>query len=371
MYHPTENWAADICRGNYDAGTALLLALLSNVRCLFIHGIPFVGYHVRHMVRCIVEASHDPQLAARCPALSQLTKVHLTGSSYVRGERGIELLARLSALPSVKVLRCSRVLYPTREIPDWDHHQYDGGVTKIELLDSYVHPDIVTHLLQGVRTLRCFSYQAHARFCDTWSPFEICQVLQHHFKDSLEELDLTWHCTKDALALPSFDSLQKLHVLKKLRVRYDSIMSASEKGTISAAPLTSMLPSSLEELRLVGRITPGQTEYSEGFFKGMSMKTILRNDLDHLTKLFDGLPELKEECLPKLVRIECENAYYEDFEQSGSYRQIREACIRAGVALDGLPWGSQPVRGGPPQNTPQQQAEWRGSFFQLYSADTS
>lgn len=350
-----ENWTTEICRGNYDAGTALLLALLPNVRCLFIHGNSFIGYYMRHMVRCIVEASHDPQSAARCPALSRVAKVHLAGSSYGRGEQGLGLLARLSALPSVKVLRCSRVMYPRKEIPDWDRHQYSGGVTKIELLDSYIHPDIISHLLQGVRTLKHFAYQAHARFCNTWSPFEICQVLQPHTKDTLEELDLTWHNTKDALALPSFDGFQELHVLKKLRVRYDSIMSASEKGSFSAAPPTSLLPSSLEELRLIGRIIPGQTEHSEASFKGIKIKTVLRNDLVRLTKLFDGLPELKGDCLPNLVKIDFANAYYGDFENAGSYQQIREACIRAGVALHGLPWGSQPVRGGPPPLIPQGQ----------------
>lgn len=366
-----ENWATEICRGNYDAGTALLLTLLPNVRCLIIHGDSFIGYHVRHMVRCIVEASHDPQLTTRCPALSRLAKVHLMGSNFGGCEQSIGILAHLSALPSMNVLQCERVSCRRTEIPNWDQHRYDGGVTKIELLDSYMHPDNLSRLLQGVRTLRRFEYEAHARYCETWSPFEICQILQHHSKDTLEELDLTWHNSKDALALPYSDGLRGLHVLKKLRIRHDSIMSASENGTVCAAPLTSILPSSLEELRLVGRLIPGQPGYFEGSFKGKKTKTAIRKDLDHLTKLFDGLAELKKECLPNLVRIECENAYYEVFERSISYQKIRKACIRAGVALDGLPWVSQPVPGDPRPLTPQRQSGWQGSYFQVFTPDTS
>ena len=198
--------------------------------------------------------------------------------------------------------------------------------------------------------MKRFTSRTPARLINTWWPFKISQTLQHHAKDTLEELDLTSESSKKRVDLPLFDGLQAFQVLKKLRVRYNSIMSASEEGTFSAAPLTSILPSSLEELRLIGRDVSGYTEYLVASFE--EMKRILRNDLNRLTKLFDGLPELKEECLPNLVIIESENAYYGEFENSGSYQQIREACIRAGLALDGLPWGSQPVRGRPPPLTP-------------------
>lgn len=362
-----EVWATEICRGNYDAGTALLLVLLSNVRCLFIDGNSFIGYYVRHMVSYIVEASHNPRLAGRCLALSRVVKVHVSGSSYDRGKQDLGILAQLSALPSVNVLRCSRVLCPGKAITDLSRGEYYGGVTKIEVLDSQIHSEIISHLLRSVRGLTHFTCRLPVAYNNTWAASDICHVLRKRTKHTLEELDLTWLSDKETL--PSFDGLQDFQVLKKLRVRYDSIMSASENGTFSAAPLTSVLPSSLEELRLVGRHLPRQIKYNERLSE--RIQSIITRDLEHLTKLFDGLPELKEECLPNLVKIDCENAYHRDFEQSGSYRHVREACLRAGVALDGLPWGSQPVRGGAPSLTPQQPAGWWGSCYQMYSPDLS
>ena len=145
-----ENWATEICCGNYDAGTALLLALLSNVRCLVIrgnsshrilceaHGLLHHRSFTRHTIKCAMST------------LGRVAKVHISGSSYARGMQGLRILAQLSALPSVDVLRCSGTLCLGNAMKDWSRHGYDGGVTKIETLDSRIHPDIVNHLLQGV-----------------------------------------------------------------------------------------------------------------------------------------------------------------------------------------------------------------------------
>lgn len=133
-----------------------------------------------------------------------------------------------------------------------------------------------------------------------------------------------------------------------------------------------MLPLSLKELRLVGGSIPGQINFHG--IPLVEMKALARWPLDHLTKFLDRLPDMKDECLPNLLKIDCEGAHHEDYEQSGSYQQIREACTRAEGALNELdpdlchvPWECWPLRGAPAPRM----AGWWVSWYQMDSPDPS
>lgn len=232
-----------------------------------------------------------------------------------------------------------------------------------------VHPDAVSQLLRGVRALKHFTYQFRRTLNTEWYPYRICQVLRQYAKDTLEDLSLTWDSNGGVFDQASIDSLRDFQILRRLRVRYTFIVSAGEDGTLAPAPLISMLPPSLKELRLVGGNHPVVC---------LLYGPISFEKTDHLAKLFDGLPESKEELLPNLIKIDCKDVYHEEYEDSGLYQQIKAACMSAGVAVNGLdrgqccePWGSLPPRQEPPSRGPQQQSGWSGSLYQKYSPDLS
>ena len=369
-----DEWATNICRGTFDTGTALLLALLPNIQCLSIEGESCIGYYTRQMVFNIIEASYDLRDAGRCLALKRVVRVQMSNIGYGGGKEEMDILAQLSALPSMRVLRCNGVIWPHTVITNRSRHAPLGGVTRLEIIDSVLHPDYINRLLEGVRALTHFTYKLHAGFTVKRYPSDICKVLGQHVKDTLEELDLTWYNFAPASTkLASIDSLRDFRVLKKLRVKYKFIIVKGEDGNLAPAKLTSMLPSSLQELRLVGNYDPGQNERPFEEIKASS-----RWDFTQLAKVFHGLPEMKEEALPNLVRVDCEGAYHEDYQRSRSCQKIREACARAGVALNGLDpelchkaWEDWPRCDGSPGRTPQQQeGRWR-SRYQMFSSDSS
>lgn len=127
-----EGWATEICHGDYDAGTALLLALLPNVQYLDID-LSCFGQRVKHMVFSIAEASYDPQFTGRCLALSKVVEVCLANFHYDTRKNEMEILAQLSALPSVNILRCIGAQGLGIATTDWSHHGHSGGVTTIEI----------------------------------------------------------------------------------------------------------------------------------------------------------------------------------------------------------------------------------------------
>lgn len=354
-----EEWAAAICSGHLGAGTALLLALLPNLRYLVIHGLSFRESHLKRMLYYIAGVSHDPRFDGRHVALSRVVKLHGSGSGYAGGGHEMEILAQLSALPSVKILRCRELMCPYGIITGWrrrSRRTHYGGVTKLEILGGRVNPNAVNHLLENIRDLTHFTCHVPARDLLSWGSVSIWQVLRHHTRHSLEELDLTWSENQDGNPQASFGDLGEFQVLRKLRVRYASIKLASEKRIVTPAPLAFMLPPSLKELRLV-----------EDF---CSTPKDLKWDLDQLVKLFDWLAESKPVRLPNLEMIDCEGAYSKDYEQSGMCQYIRETCMKAGVALKGLnseesrtPLESCPQQDKPPTNTSQQQAGWLGSRY--------
>ena len=369
-----DEWAIRICSGDCDTGTALLLALLPNIQCLSIESQSCIGYYTRQMVFNIIEASHDLRDAGRCLALNRLVRVQMSNIGLGGGKDEMDILAQLSALPSMRVLRCTGVIWPPTVITNRSRHAPLGGVTRLEIIHSVLHPDHINRLLESVRALTHFTYNLHAGFTLRRYPTDICKVLGQHVKDTLEELDLTWYDFAPASTkFASIDSLRDFRVLKKLRVNYKFIIVKGEDGNLAPAKLTSMLPSSLQELRLVGNYDPGQNERPFEEIKASS-----RWDFTQLAKVFHGLPEMKEEALPNLVRVDCEGAYHEDYQRSRSCQKIREACARAGVALNGLDpelchkaWEDWPRFDGSPGRTPQQQeGQWR-SRYQMFSSDSS
>ena len=364
-----QEWATQICLDDYDAGTALLLALLPNLQCLTIESSSIKTDYVGRMLFSIAEVSHDPRFTGRCLALSKVVKAELSGCGWARrGEQEIEILAKLSAIPSINILRCEKIECSGISSTGWNLHKYRSGVTIVELYNSQVHPDVVDQLLGGMQALRRFYYWTLEGLSAMEDRTRIFQVLQQHAKHTLEELDLIWFSSTNEFAWVSYD-LRDFQMLKKLRVRYTAIMSANGDGTLARVPLTSTLPPSITEVRLVGPYKSWPTDCNRKFTEGT--KAIARRELNNLASLFDGLPALKKQCLPNLVRVDCELVYTDEFEQFGVYQHIRETCMNAGVILNGL--GGSYDQGYkawiPPRHKRRRPAEM--SLYQWYSPDPS
>ena len=366
-----QKWATQICLGDYDAGTALLLALLPNLQCFVIESTSIQTDYIRRMLFFIAEAPYDLRFAGRRLALSKLVKVELSGRGLARGgEEEIEILARLSTIPSVNILRCERIKCSEISSTNWNLHMYHSGVTTIEFHYCLVHPNVVDQLLGGTQALKKFYSWTFGGLNTTEDRSKIFQVLRQRAKHTLEELDLTWNnSTNEKFNLASIDDLRDFQKLKKLRVRYDAVMTEHEDGALPQVPLTSILPPSITEVRLVGPYRYWHLG-SNGELPEKS-KAIARQGLHDLASLFSGLPALKEQCLPNLVGVDCEHTYVEDLEQFGVYQNIRETCMEVGVTVNGLdrrldqehkPWI-------PPRHKRQRPAEM--SWYQWYSPDPS
>ncbi|KAM0795735.1 hypothetical protein BDR22DRAFT_870174 [Usnea florida] len=327
-----EEWATQICLGDYDAGTALLLALLPNIQC-FVIGDSFIQTdYIGRMLCFIAEAPYDVRFAGRCLALSKLVKVELSGPGLA--SRG-EILARLSTIPSVKILRCERIRCSEISSQGWNLHKYNSGVTIVEFHNCVVNPDVVDQLLEGMQALKRFYSCTRYRPNITETNSRILQVLRQHAKHTLEELDLTANSsTKERFDLASVDDFRDFRMLKILRVRYTTIMTEHEDGTLPQVPLTSILPPSITEVRLVGPYRSWETHSPRQLTE--ELKAVARQDLHDLASLFDGLPALRKQCLPNLVRIDCELSYAHELEQFGVFQSIRETCMEAGVTVNGL-----------------------------------
>ena len=370
-FDEVQEWATQICLGDYDAGTALLLALLPNLQCFVIETSCIQTDYVRRMLFLIAEASYDPRFTGRCLALSKLVKVELSGYGLAsRGEEEIKILAQLSAIPSVNVLRCEKITCSEISSTGWNPLIYHSGVTIIEIYTSQVHPDVVDRLLGGVQALRKFFLWTSMGLNTTEDRSRIFQVLRQHAKYTLEELDLTWFSsTNERLARASIDDFRDFQMLKKLRVRYSALMSENEDETLPQVPLTSILPPSITEIRLVGPFKswprPCNVEFTG------ETKAIARRDLNDLAALFNGLPALKKQCLPNLVRVDCELVYIEEFEQFGVLQDIRETCMSAGVTVNGLDrrFDREHQATIPPRHLRRRPAEM--SLYQWYSPDPS
>ena len=324
-----EEWATQICLDDYDAGTALLLALLPNIQCFVIEVIENSSYqtdYIGRMLCFIAEAPYDVRFAGRCLALSKLVKVELSGLGLA--SRG-EILAQLSTIPSVSILRCERIECSAIPSTGWNLHKYNSGVTIVEFHDCLVHPDVVDQLLGGTQALRRFCSWTNYRPNTTENRSRIFQVLRQHAKHTLEELDLTSNSSTKEI-----DDLRDFRMLKILRVRYSAIMTEHEDGTLPQVPLTSILPPSITEVQLVGPYRSWETHSPRQLTE--ELKAVARQDLHDLASLFDGLPALKKQCLPNLVRIDCERSYAEELEQFGVFQNIRETCMEAGVTVNGL-----------------------------------
>ena len=366
-----QEWATQICLGDYDAGTALLLALLPNLQCFVIESSSIQTDYIGRMLFFIAEAPYDLRFAGRCLALSKLVKVELSGRGlFSGGEEEIEILAQLSTIPSVNILRCERIKCSGISLTNLNLHRYNSGVTIVEFFNCLVQPDVVDQLLGGMRALKRFYSWTLDGLNTTEDRSRIFQVLRQHAKYTLEELDLTWNSsTNEPFTLASIDDLRDFQKLKKLRVRYDAIMTEHEDGTLPQVPLTSILPPSITEVRLVGPYRSWHSG-SNGELTEKS-KATARQALHDLASLFDGLPALKEQRLPNLVRVDCELTYVEDLEQFGVYQNIRETCMEAGVTVNGLdrnfnrehkPWI-------PPRHLRRRPAEM--SLYQWFAPDPS
>ena len=366
-----QEWATRICLGDYDTGTALLLALLPNLQCFFIESTSIKQDYIGRMLFFIAEASYDPRFTGRCLALSKLVKVELSGRGLgIEGEEEIEILAQLSTIPSVNILRCENIKCSEISSTGWNLDRYNSGVTIVEFHSCLVHPDVVDQLLGGMQALKRFYSWTFEGLNTTEDRSRIFQVLRQHAKYTLEELDLTWNSsTNEIFNLASSDDLRDFQKLKKLRVGYNPIMTEHEDGTFPQVPLTSILPPSITELRLVGPYRSWPVDSKMKFTE--KSKAIARQDLHDLASLFDELPELKKQRLPNLVRIDCERSYVEELEQFGVYQHIRETCVEAGVTVNGLdkrvdqehkPWI-------PPRHMRRRPAEM--SLYQWYAPDPS
>ena len=352
-----QEWVTQICLGDYDAGTALLLALLPNLQCFVIETSCIQTNYVRRMLCLIAEASYDPRFTGRCLALSKLVKVELSGYGLAsRGEEEIEILAQLSAIPSVNVLRCQNIKCSEVSSTGWNLHKCYSEVTIVEFFDCQVHPDVVDQLLGGVQALRRFFLWTLEGLNATEDRSRIFQVLRQRAKHTLEEMEVIWYSsTGERFARATIDDLRDFQMLKEVRVRYSSLISDNEDETLPQVPLTSILPPSITEVRLVGP----------------HRKPIVRQDLDNLASLFDGLPALKNQCLPELVRVDCELVYTEEFEQSGVIQSIRETCVKAGIIVNGLDrrFEKKHKASIPPRHLRRRPAEM--SLYQWFSPDPS
>ncbi|MCJ1459161.1 hypothetical protein MMC28_009538 [Mycoblastus sanguinarius] len=188
-----ERWASKIRGKCYHAGTALLLALLPNLRSISLYDSFYLGDYLREMLDNITEASHDPYPRQGSLALSKLRRVRVkVGNTYDDNrEEQVEFLAQLAALLSAKTFRCDRLLCGDTVV-DRPHPLIRGEVTEIIFSDSLIYPASLVSILQHVKNLRKFTYHLGGRSNPEWFPLEVCTILEEIANDTLEELDLSW-----------------------------------------------------------------------------------------------------------------------------------------------------------------------------------
>ena len=245
------HWIQEATSGNQDIIVAILLLLLPNLETLI---IPSTGY-CESLIRRVVKWSQESFNPQPNLPLARLENVVIGDDEWNSGrpaeflvDHGLMIFRGLPSLRSLMCLyRTSRALYnPTITL------HFCNGRTEMYVYDYELSSEDLELILQHVENVTTFAYIDRygsniTRYLD--------DTLRKYAGPSLNELKL--QCLPNPLSeLPShgFNSLTGFTVLKKVTITLDTIRSGG--NTSSSRPsLVDFLPSSVEEITVVGPIT--------------------------------------------------------------------------------------------------------------------
>jgi hypothetical protein len=327
-----DRWIKVIASGDGRACAALAISLLPNLRSITMANFSGQDDEMIEMLGGISRASIEAP-PAKLPALSKLSGVRILNSS--REWDNFVLLEFFAQLPSMRTLYGKNIegeFSAIRSCPR-DFEPRHLGVTEIVLEQSSVAAASFAELFSESTALQKVKYEAITPETGLdfafWEPDVIVALLLRYATDTLIELDLTLHDrqfrTIDFHHEEFMGSLRRFTSLKHVRV--DSALFfhkvartwffdgsggpendfsyAEDPTTDPPEPLAKVLPIAIETLVIVGDLTTWNA-----------------------TKLFDGLPGLKESRLPKLQSV--------TFESPGEWlvlaevKDVEKAC---GISL--------------------------------------
>ncbi len=245
------HWIHEAISGNEDIIVAILLLLLPNLETLI---IPSTGY-CESLIRRAAKWSQESVIPQPNLPLARLENVVIGDDEWNSG-RPAEFLVDhglmiFRGLPSLKSLMClyrtTRALYnPTITL------RFCNGCTEMHVYDYELSSEDLELILQHVENLTAFAYID--RYVSNITRY-LDDILRRYAGHSLKELKL--QCLPNPLSeLPShgFNSLTGFTALKKVTITLDTIRNGG--NTSSSRPsLVDFLPSSVEEITVVGPIT--------------------------------------------------------------------------------------------------------------------
>ena len=298
---------------------SLLLTLLPNVERISILWLAELSVEMANIIRTISIVNRDaPSFIENRLSLTKLSELDLR--SHNLGDDAPEATGILEAfmtLPSLQILRLG-ALDRHYKIDTFLHSTPHSNIREIHCLHCALSATQLACLLDRVECLRVFSYDQHAAYfggpvSKEIGPAALLSVVFQHAKTSLTYLN---YDTKAKTRTPKVEHGDVTHVdklgpagsfrgyeaLKTLRLSRAILLEDVEKE--DSKKLVDKLPTSLEELELVGVISPEEAQV-----------------------LFEGLLEMKRERLPNLKYVVFDRQIPFD-------EEIVMAYERAGLILD-------------------------------------
>ncbi len=350
-----EDWKHDLASAwHYDwfeTSLALLLTLLPNLQSILINVAYLKFSRTRYIFTQVAKAYEADEEVQH--ALSQLVSLDQTfGRSCYGDHTPLSCYLPFRVLPLLRSISGRNVdgLFSTYTsvqsmrdgfgVAEGMPRTLDSGITNIKFTKSRISSLDFENFLYRVSGLQDFEYE-HAGgrpgLSQPWGSRKIVDILLAHAGHSLRRLDLTSqdekavgsHWTKrwvydrldmdtaidvdvDEAALRGcvfIHSLRHFQVLKTVRLNsamfVEKVRSTEINGKKSSQVhrLVDILPTSIEELHLVGNIVHHP-----------------------LARIFDGLAESKAQNLPKLKEIKVERIDTAPF-------SLKKACRDAGIEL--------------------------------------
>lgn len=293
-------WTDELQAVRHSAATALLLTLLLNLRTLVYNGGACGNFvlgckNVGGMMTRIVEMTEEyPSNHQAFPALRKLSNIDMSSNYVFGGKRKLKLMLRLSTLPSVTRLdvngtTCQSVLSWYTE----PHVLESTEAVDISIRRSEIKSTVLKdHFIPIIKHLKQFIYHQGFFHDVCKGPLVLIQELLLTSKGTLEHLDLQTinrlhipkppylrYCFSSPLSSPRqhIGILREFTVLRSICIDASSLTVEDEEERLRPQRLVDILPSSIEEVEIVGRMDSAEVEI-----------------------LFHELPRVKNERFPKL-----------------------------------------------------------------------
>lgn len=343
-----ETWRARVAKGDLQAVNCLLLTLLPNVERIVIK-----DYRVSSMMSDMIEriAKRNACAPGTMLSLTKLSEVSIHALSDLgRPALSSEITQAFLSLPSVRVLRCTRIRadFP---IPQ------SSNLTELSLRQCAIAVTDLSQLFTHLIGVKKFAYThqsdledrsgANDYSCDTF-----IATLASHAKDTLQELEYSTsgQSTIQHSDRPEYTSgLRRFKILEKIRITCAFFVSDHNPETCvvqRVQRLVELLPSSIKNLTLIGSITAGDSLGSQGGLEKGEQT------------MFAGVAELKDERFPHLEEVIFQNSDWKRAveEQHGGEvfrccgynilvdEETRFACEKVGIAMRAVPCLEPPAR---------------------------